>query len=480
VAWLVDGPAGNQLVLNGQADPFLGAIKSAPVISPDGKRMAYKVDADGGARRALVVDGKVGPAYESVNNGSIRFSADSASLSCSASDANGNSIFIRNGKVVAEGPDIKSDPVLTPDFKRVAYKVAVGDQRAVMLDGQRGPVFAQVDNATIEFSPNGQHLAYVAADGPQDNAKESVVLDQISGPVYDRVAGLTFSADGNHLAYVAEQAGKEHVVLDGKQGPAYDAIDPYFLRFLPDDRLGYRASVGNQMFLVVAGAIVGQAEGILDWAAAGKSIAFVGRTGESWWVEANEKRSPSYSRVVAPLAFSPDGRRLVYEAEIGGRWLVVADGHPGPAWDRIAQPPVFSANGSHWGYAASRAGKWYIIVDGKSNSPYDWFQWGSPEFSPDGGHYAFAARANGRWTVALDGKPVVSGDEPGPLALRFSPNGRHFACPIEDGGQWRMIVDGTTGPPVDRLFSPVPQFLPDGSLEYLAIQGKTLVRVTHH
>ena len=66
---------------------------------------------------------------------------------------------------------------------------------------------------------------------------------------------------------------------------------------------------------------------------------------------------------------------------------------------------------------------------------------------------------------------------PARRGLRFSPDGQHFATALKDGGQWRMIVDGMPGPPFDRLFDRVPDFLPDGSLEYLAIKGKMLNRV---
>ena len=58
--------------------------------------------------------------------------------------------------------------------------------------------------------------------------------------------------------YIADRAGKERVVLDGKPGPEYDAIDRYFVRFMPDGTVGYRAQLGNRMFLVVAGAQVGE------------------------------------------------------------------------------------------------------------------------------------------------------------------------------------------------------------------------------
>ena len=76
--------------------------------------MAYKVDAEGGAKRAVVVDGQNRePAYETVNNDSIHFSPDSASLDYTAGDA-GKTLLIRDGKILAGGTEIRSDAITEP------------------------------------------------------------------------------------------------------------------------------------------------------------------------------------------------------------------------------------------------------------------------------------------------------------------------------------------------------------------------------
>jgi hypothetical protein len=479
VAWLAGPPGREVLTLEGHADPFFGAVKSAPVISSDGRRMAYKVDADGGAKRAVAADGALGPAYDSVNNASIRFSADSRHLDYSAADGHGQTVLVRDGKPMAQGADIRSDAVTSDDFRHVAYKVAVGNRRAVVLDGRPGPAFPQVDNDSMAFSADGERLVYLARDGQGDNAKATVVLDQTPGETYDRVTGVTFSADGRHLAYVAARGGQECVVLDGKPGPACESIDPYFLRFTPGGSVGYRACGGGRMRLMVGDGTVGEAGGILDWSAAGQRTAFIAAAGESWWVETDGRKSEPYSRVAAPLAISPDGAHLAYAAQKGGQWLVVFDAQPATAWDRVAAPPVFSADGSHWSFVAERRGQWFVVVDGRPHGPYDWFLWGGPQFSPDGRHVAFAARAHNRWQVVLDDRTAAEGDDLSASPLRFSPDGRHFACAMAQGGAWRVVVDGEPGPAFDRLFDRVPEFLADGSLEYPALRGKTLYRVTH-
>nr|MDQ2731863.1 hypothetical protein [Armatimonadota bacterium] len=42
VVWRVTQPNGEVVVLNGKADPPVTTIKSGPVVSPDGSRVAYK------------------------------------------------------------------------------------------------------------------------------------------------------------------------------------------------------------------------------------------------------------------------------------------------------------------------------------------------------------------------------------------------------------------------------------------------------
>ena len=480
VIWLVADGAGQALVFNGHADPTFSVIKSGPVVSPDGARLAYKIDVEGGAKRALVVDGKAGPSFDQVNNDSILFSPDGKSISYSA-QRDGKTALVRDGQVIAEGSNIKSDAVFSPDFRRVAYKVdAGGDKRAVVLDGIQGPAFPQIDNSSMAFSRDGRHFVYLVTEGWGSTAKATVVLDGVPGETYEQVTGLAFSPDSAHLAYIASRSGKECVVLDGKPGLPYDAIDPFFVRFTPDGRLGYRAVSGARMFLVLDGKAADECEGIFDWgtSANGKGLAYVVRTGEFWSVVFNGAKGEGFTAVPAPPALSPDGLQLAYAAQKGDRWIIVKDRQASAAWEQIGQYPTFSADGSHWGYIAQRSDKWLVVVDGEENGPFDWFTWDGLRFSPDGKRSAFAARKGDRWIICVDGKVMTGGDEAaGPP--KFSADSRHFACMVRQGAQWRLILDGEPGPLFDRMFGNVPDFAPDGSLEYLAVKGNRLVRVEH-
>ena len=76
---------------------------------------------------------------------------------------------------------------------------------------------------------NGRHTARVL----QRQDKQVVVRDGREGPEYDRVSGVTFSADGASLAYEA-QRGREHLlVLDDREWPLTAQVVRDSLRVAP-------------------------------------------------------------------------------------------------------------------------------------------------------------------------------------------------------------------------------------------------------
>jgi hypothetical protein len=437
VIWRVARPEGEAFVLDGRPDPTFAALKSDPLVSPDGRRLAYKVDAEDGAKRAVVLDGRPGPSFDQIDNDSLHFGADGR-LGYSG-QRHGHTAILREAEVLAEGPAVKSNGVFSPDGRRLAYKLDTGGgRRAVVLDGAQGPAWPQVDNSSLAFSRDSRHFVYVATNAEgHAPAQATVVCDGVAGETWERVEGLTFSPDGGHLAYLAWRGGQARVVLDGQAQPPCEEVDPYFLRFTAGGLLGYRAGLGS---LVVGGREVLKAEGIADWAAGadGQPVAAVTRTGSAWSVLENGAKGEDFEAIAAPPSVSADGRHLAYAAARGGRWSVVVDGVAGGEWQRIGQPPVFSVDGGHLGCIARRDGRWFVVVDKAEFGPFEWFAWGS---------------------------------------LKFSPDGRHWAAMVRSGEAWRVLLDGRPGPDCQRLFGTVPDFEPDGSLTYPAVREGRLVRI---
>jgi hypothetical protein len=145
--------AKQQLVYNGgqgeQAFAPFDAI-GAVAFSPDGRRLALTALA--GRQWNVVVDGKIGPAYEGVGS-MLLFSPDSKRLAVAAGRA-GQQFLAVDGKESAP-VDVVGPTTFSPDGQRVAYAVVAGQQRWLVLDDKR------VGPATFSaFTPDSKHLGH--------------------------------------------------------------------------------------------------------------------------------------------------------------------------------------------------------------------------------------------------------------------------------------------------------------------------------
>ena len=123
---------------------------------------------------------------------------------------------------------------------------------------------ASIEAKSVIVSPDGRRLAYVARAGQ----KCVVVLNGQEGKDYDDIRHLTFSPNGQHIAYVAERSDSfwaifailrkftygKFVVVDGQAQKQHDRIEKGSLVLsLCGQSLAYMARAGKNRFVVVGG-----------------------------------------------------------------------------------------------------------------------------------------------------------------------------------------------------------------------------------
>lgn len=173
------------------------------------------------------------------------------------------------------GPVVRASPGERGCFGATGRfaQAEIRDQRfRVVCDGKPGPWYSWVHYAdeligqnglsrrwnlgAAEFSPDGSRVAYQARrQDARGRAEYLVVCDGAEGPPADLTGPPAFSPDSQHLAYVAATDEGDFVCVDGWTGAAYPCIVASTLCWSPDsavvayvarDGAGWRVVVGDE------------------------------------------------------------------------------------------------------------------------------------------------------------------------------------------------------------------------------------------
>ncbi len=247
-----------------QTDYLMALLRTDLSFSADGAHLAYA--AGRGDESVVVLDGNevtrerglVVPDENTGLDGGIGFvqiSPDGRRLAYRVMDANrGRSWIVLDGKRSKEYQGLDIGGGFSPDSRHYAFFAKpTMNRRVVVLDGVEGQEYdaPPLDDARpddLQFSPDGSRLAArMHRDG-----KQTIVIHGTEGTKYDAVGPVAFSPNGRRHAYPARLGSRLFLVVDGAEGKAYDDLGADSPRFSPDGRhVACGAVMGRRWRIVV-------------------------------------------------------------------------------------------------------------------------------------------------------------------------------------------------------------------------------------
>ena len=111
---------------------------------------------------------------------------------------------------------------VSPDLKHISYVIHNddGDDVSVMFDSKKGPSYGAIDINTPIFSPDSEHIVYIARKAE----KWCAVTDSNEHECYDGISVPFFSPDSSKIAYIAKKGEEKVVVINGKETNTHDGI----------------------------------------------------------------------------------------------------------------------------------------------------------------------------------------------------------------------------------------------------------------
>ncbi|HKS80533.1 MAG TPA: hypothetical protein VJR23_03430 [Candidatus Acidoferrales bacterium] len=258
-----------------------------------------------------------------------------------------------------------ADLEFSPNGESLAYPAKTPDGKyAVFVNGKPGPSYPDI-GASLSFV--GDRPVYFAI--PEDKKIVEVVGGQLLGP-YDESYTTKVSADGKHFVFWAKKASQAALVVDGQE------------RDLPGEVSDY--VIGNGGFLAYS------------YKSSGKYHVHVG----------NADLPDAYDEV-SNMTLSPDNKNVAFWAQHDGKWLLATADKTFPGF-----------------------GGYFLYQSGSTKYCIMW--------TPDSQHLAYYVRDN-------DGTLVLDGEK---LQGKFSPSGIALQVIVDDQG--RPVGTGLmNGPQVD-------------------------------
>lgn len=204
--------------------------------SPDSQHITYRARENG--QDFTVVDGTESERFDQTDNS--HFSPDSQHVAFGARSGDTWYLVFDNFKSKPYDDVFGQLPLFSPDSKHLVYSAKRGAKQFVVVDGQEKNKYDGVNLFSITFSPDSQRLAY---GGTKQN-HWTMVIDGKDHGLYTGMGVPHFSPDSQHVAYIASDGQGEQdtfVVVDGMEGERFGDIFPGTLQWA-DGQLHYLAT----------------------------------------------------------------------------------------------------------------------------------------------------------------------------------------------------------------------------------------------
>ena len=466
-------------------------------VSPDGLRVAYVVgagqysekyqrdeDAEGWQSNKLVVDGKLGSPYWSVEK--LGFSPNSQRVAYIARST--ESFF-----AVVDGAE----------YEHYGHTASIPDNQQIR------------DIYQLRFSPDSSSFVYVASSYAAEGPSFVVVNGKKEKP-YASVHEPVFSPNSKRLAYQAEPQGEfgGFNVINGVEGKKYfSAIHDGGIIFSPDSkRYAYciEAQKNNDLprsIIVVDDKEQGYCSSDMKFSPNSQHFAYINQN----ILFMNGKASEPYPvKQLRGLHFSPDSQHLAFAAMSDELAHMVIDGKEGKKYSQVGenrmQGIVFSADSKNIAYmAAINSGKedssgfriqeWRVVLNDKEEKPHRYVS--NITFSPDSTKLAYVAhnaidgkaKAKAKSFVIQNGLAGKAYD--GIHDLVFSSDSKTLAYVARKNKKMFVVVNGKEGKTYEYVIAKgtyehnFQKILETGSLRfdsnqklrYLAVRNKQIVVV---
>lgn len=401
------------------ADP-MGTEGMGPervAISPNGQHIAFV--AHQGSRTVAVVDGKVGPKFDSIesigtNQGvAFVFSPDGKHCAYVGKKSDDLTVVVDDQQVPG-GVSVK-DFVFSPDGTHYAYSTTAGNHEPwfEVFDGKPQAQACVAEPVEPRFSSDSKHFAYHATvKFSEQKYGDVLVMDGQPQTSFGKVREFTFSNDGKHWAFIGDDAAyvkdpnhpteKSHLIVDGAEKASFPRMS--HLLVSPD---------GTHVAMIFG------RDQLTDYTA---------------WLDGKTWDFTYTSSAWIPPVMTDDGSKLAYpQWKMGGKKAIVVNGKAGLEYGDINNVQ-FSAD-NHLYYTALMASQqgqtMFVVRDEDELGPYPSTPNSGdmpriPVFSPDRKHIAFPAGDGKLAFVVRDGKnekgyQMLIGN------LVFSPDSQHLA-----------------------------------------------------